>query len=72
MAQTNHRCQVADKKQVAKSNLITVQLCGCGEYFLTTDQGTHKATGDEKALAEMVNSLIKLKMPGAIPAGRPQ
>lgn len=70
MPQTNHRCQVADKKQVAKSNLITVQRCSCGEYFITDEHGTHQAIGTEKALAEMLDSLIKLNLPGAIPCGR--
>lgn len=64
------RCPLVDKKNLAKSNNVAVQRCQCGEYFLTNSEGTHQATGDEKALAEMVESLIKLKLPGAIPSGR--
>lgn len=66
----NENCHLASKTGIAKSNYIIVERCGCGQYWLTTAEAVRVATADERALAEVIESLVRLKLPGARPEGR--
>lgn len=66
----NENCHLASRTGIAKSNRITVERCGCGQYWLTTTGTVRVATADERALAEVIESLVRLKLPGARTEGR--
>ena len=67
---SNDRCHLANKKAIVKSDQVTLERCICGEYWLTTTGVAQQATDTERALAEIVDSLVRLKFPGAVPEGR--
>lgn len=55
-----------NRYQIAKSNMVTISRCGCGQYWLTFDDGDRPSTITEQAMCEIIESLARLKLPGAL------
>ena len=63
-------CHLTSKRGIAKSDRIVVERCACGQYWLTTAGAQRVATADEAALVQVIESLVRLKLSGALPEGR--
>lgn len=55
---------------IAKSDVVGVSRCTCGHYWLHGGGEVARAGEMEQALAEIIDALIRLKLPGAVPEGR--
>lgn len=56
---------------IAKSNELALsRAAGGGAYFIHVGDVVRPAAGMEVALAEIVEALARLNVPGAVPAGR--
>lgn len=56
-------CQKVNLTPVAKSDAVEVKRCPCGKYVIVTNQEERPASETEAALADMITSLVRLKLP---------
>lgn len=61
--------QITLRTMIAQSNDLTLRRCGCG-YWLEIGGHLRKANEVENSLAQIVEALARLKLPGAVSEAR--